>query len=123
MTTLRSIAEAASAIRTGQITPRDLVDRCLAQIDKYEDRLHAWVVVDAENARRTADELGREARAGNYRRPLHGIPIGIKDIIDVAGLPTRAGSPLRKNYLAATGISPPGEWIIRRLRRPGHALH
>jgi Asp-tRNA(Asn)/Glu-tRNA(Gln) amidotransferase A subunit family amidase len=115
MTTIQSIAQAASAIRSGKLSPRDLVDRCLAQIDKYEHRLHAWVVVDADNARRLAEELGREARASDYRGPLHGIPIGIKDIIDVAGMPTRAGSPLRENQPAATADAP----LVAALRRSG----
>ncbi len=115
MTTFQSIADAASAIRAGKLSPRELVDHCLAQIDKYEERLQAWVVVDAENARRTAEDLGREARAGNYRGTLHGIPIGIKDIIDVAGLPTCAGSPLRQNHPAATADAP----LVAALRRAG----
>ena len=59
--------------------------------------------------------LGREAQAGNYRGPLHGIPIGIKDIIDVAGLPTRAGSPLRENYPAAAADAP----LVAALRQAG----
>ena len=115
MIAFRSIAEAALAIHTGKLTPRELVEECLSQIDKYEDRLHAWVVVDADNARRTADELGREARAGNYRGVLHGIPIGIKDIIDVVGLPTRAGSPLWANRPAAKADAP----LVTALRRAG----
>jgi Asp-tRNA(Asn)/Glu-tRNA(Gln) amidotransferase A subunit family amidase len=115
MTNPQSITQAASAIHTGILSPSDLVDQCLAQIDNYEKRLHAWVVVDAENARRTADELGREARADNYRGLLHGIPIGIKDIIDVAGMPTRAGSPLRENQPAATADAP----LVAALRRSG----
>jgi aspartyl-tRNA(Asn)/glutamyl-tRNA(Gln) amidotransferase subunit A len=74
--------------------------RCLAQIHAHEDRLHAWVEVDEAGARREAELLGREVAAGHYRGPLHGIPIGIKDIFDVAGMPTRAGSPLRAKHRA-----------------------
>src|SRR3972149_1572125 len=97
MPPLRSINEAARLIRTGQLTPRQLVDECLAAIHKYDERLHAWVIVDGENAQHTADLLGREIQAGNYRGPLHGIPVGIKDIIDVAGMPTKGGSRLRED--------------------------
>ena len=61
-----------------------------------------------------AETLGREAAAGNYRGPLHGIPLGIKDIIDVAGMPTRAGSPLRANH-RATADAP----LVAALRRAG----
>ena len=91
-----SITDAALQIREGHITPLNLVERCLAQIDRYEGRVHAWVLVDEEGARHTAGELGRQEPRG----PLHGIPVGIKDIVDVAGFPTRAGSPLRENHLA-----------------------
>ncbi len=111
---LPTISDAAPLIQSGRIHPRELVDRCLAQIDAYEDRLHAWAEVDEVGARRDAEMLGREAAAGNYRGLLHGIPLGIKDIIDVAGLPTRAGSPLRANH-RATADAP----VVAALRRSG----
>jgi len=110
----QSITEAASAIRTGQISPCQLLDQCLAQINKYEDYLHAWVLVDTENALRTADALTHAIQSGSYRGPLHGIPIGIKDIIDVEGLPTRAGSPLRENHVAAADAQ-----LVTALRQAG----
>ncbi len=91
------ISEAASAIRNRVISPRELVESCLEQIRTYDDRLHAWVLVDEEGARRAAAELETEP----WRGPLHGIPLGIKDIIDVEGLPTRAGSPLGDDRPAA----------------------
>jgi aspartyl-tRNA(Asn)/glutamyl-tRNA(Gln) amidotransferase subunit A len=91
-----SISDAASQIRRRRLAPLDLVERCLDQIGKYEDRVHAWVLVDEEGARRTARQLQQQ----DWRGPLHGIPLGIKDIVDVAGFPTRAGSPLREDHLA-----------------------
>jgi len=89
-----SIAEAAGRLRSGDFTPQDLVEQCLERIYQHEDRLHAWVVVDEEGARRAARRAGDEIAAGRHLGPLHGIPVGIKDIVDVAGFPTRAGSPL-----------------------------
>ena len=91
-----SITEAARQIHLGGLTPLEIVRGCLDRIEKYEDRLHAWVEVDAEGALKSAEALGREEPRG----PLHGIPLGIKDVIDVAGLPTRAGSPLREDHVA-----------------------
>ncbi len=105
-----SIAEASSQIRRGTVTPQELVERCLEQIRRYEDRLHAWVLVDADGARRAAETLQREEPRG----PLHGIPLGIKDIVDVAGFPTRAGSPLRENHVAQTDAP-----LVAALRRAG----
>jgi len=90
------ILAAASQIRRRRLAPLELVERCLDQIRRYEDRIHAWVLVDEEGARRTA----RDLQGQDWRGPLHGIPLGIKDIIDVEGFPTRAGSPLRADHLA-----------------------
>ena len=114
MSALPTISDAAPLIQSGRLHPRELVDRCLARIQAYEDRLHAWVRVDDAGARREAETLGREAAAGNCRGPLHGIPLGIKDIIDVAGMSTRAGSPLRANH-RATADAP----LVAALRRAG----
>ncbi|HWA97397.1 MAG TPA: amidase, partial [Pirellulales bacterium] len=105
---------AGKAIRTGELSPLDLVDRCLERIERFEPRVHAWVMVDAEGARREARRLADELAAGNERGPLHGIPIGIKDIIDVAGWPTRAGSPIRAGHVAARDAE-----LVANLRRAG----
>lgn len=89
-----TIAAAAELLRTGKLTPLDLVEQCLRRIDALEDRVRAWVLVDREGARRQAAEAGAEIERGKYRGPLHGIPLGIKDIMDVAGFATRAGSTI-----------------------------
>ena len=104
------ILRAGSQIRRRRLAPPELVERCLDQIRRYEDRIHAWVLVDQEGARRTARELHRQ----DWRGPLHGIPLGIKDIIDVAGFPTRAGSPLRADHLA-----PADAPLVAALRQAG----
>jgi aspartyl-tRNA(Asn)/glutamyl-tRNA(Gln) amidotransferase subunit A len=90
------------------------MDSCLARIQTYDSGVRAWVLVDEEAARREAEAMTAEAAEGKLRGPLHGIPIGIKDIIDVAGLPTQAGSPLRKGYVA-TEDAP----VVTGLRRAG----
>lgn len=109
-----SISEASAAIRAGQLTPSQLVTQCLDRIDRTERELHAWVQVDRGGAMQAAESLERELDAGRCRGPLHGMPIGIKDIIDVAGLPTQAGSPLRRSHMAAVD-SP----VVARLRTAG----
>lgn len=108
---------AIDALKKGETTPTALVEACLQQIDRFEARVRAWVLVDAEGARRAAAEMTDELRRGQSRGALHGIPIGIKDIVDVAGWPTEAGSPLRKGWTA-----PHDAPIVARLRAAGAIL-
>jgi len=109
-----TLAEATEQIRRREISPRELVEQCLDRIERLDGRLRAWVVVDHERAIQAARQLTEEAAKGSFRGPLHGVPVGIKDIIDVAGLPTRAGSPLRENHLAEQDAT-----VVAGLRRSG----
>jgi len=89
---LFSIAESASAIAAGKLTPSQLVQSCLERIDKFDDKIKAWALVDRAGARSAAKQLEQELAQGRRRSALHGIPLGIKDIFYTAGLPTEAGS-------------------------------
>ncbi|MDY0167918.1 MAG: amidase [Thermoguttaceae bacterium] len=109
-----SLWQGAQQVREGQLDPAAWVNGCLEHIARLDARLHAWVLVDADEARRTARERAVEAARGEYRGPLHGVPVGIKDIIDVAGLPTEVGSPLRKGQIAAEDAP-----LVARLREAG----
>src|SRR5205807_176745 len=82
------------AVQSGRRTCVDVVQGCLAQIETWEPKVRAWVSLDRVGALQLAQERDNELAAGRSRGPLHGIPIGIKDIIDIAGLPTAAGSEL-----------------------------
>ena len=75
----------------------DAVEACLEKIEAREGELHAWAVVDPEFARRQA----RELESAPVRGPLHGIPVGVKDIFDTADLPTEYGSPIYKGHRPA----------------------
>jgi aspartyl-tRNA(Asn)/glutamyl-tRNA(Gln) amidotransferase subunit A len=110
----RSLANASQVMRRRELTPTDLVQNCLQQIDRYESDVHAWVVVDRQGALDAAESLERELAAGCDRGPLHAIPLGIKDIVDVAGLPTRAGSSLTPDAPAARDAT-----VVARLRAAG----
>lgn len=114
MLSLLSMTEAATQIRDGRISPGDLVDCCVDQIRRHDAKVRAWVVVDEHSARREAEILAKEAKAGQFRGPLHGLPIGVKDIIDVAGFPTRAGSSTRDDRLARSDAP-----LVAALRRAG----
>ncbi len=96
----RGLTDAVRALRAGDAGPAGILERCLARVEASEPAVGAWVEVDADGARRTAARQA-ELPPGQARDlPLLGIPVGVKDIIDVAGMPTRAGSVLRAGHRA-----------------------
>lgn len=88
----QTIAGIGRLLRRGEVSCVDILNACLEQVDEWEPKVHAWVVLDREGALEQARSLDEELRSGKDRGPLHGIPIGIKDIIDVKGLPTAFGA-------------------------------
>jgi aspartyl-tRNA(Asn)/glutamyl-tRNA(Gln) amidotransferase subunit A len=114
MDTPLTIVAAAAAIKRGSLAPADLVTACLERIERFEPRSSSWVSVDREGALEAADRLGRELLSGRNRGPLHGIPLGIKDIVDVAGMPTRAGSKLTDSAAAREDAT-----VVARVRAAG----
>jgi aspartyl-tRNA(Asn)/glutamyl-tRNA(Gln) amidotransferase subunit A len=86
------VREAADGIRRGECSAVALVEACLARVRALEPGVQAWAHLDADGALAAAREREAEARAGRLRGPLHGVPMGIKDIFDVAGMPTTAGA-------------------------------
>lgn len=118
MEPIRSLAAAAAEIRAGRLAPTQLVDECLDRIRRWDGQVQAWVLVDQEGARASARQRTEEAGRGQWRGPLHGIPVGIKDIFDVAGWRTRAGSPTRSNAPAAVADAP----LVAALRAAGAIL-
>ena len=97
---LKTIHEAAEAIKGRRVSPGDLVEQCLDAIERWEQHVQAWVFVDREYARAEANRLTNELEKNQYRGPLHGIPIGVKDIYDVFDWPTACGSKLWQNSIA-----------------------
>lgn len=112
-----TIATAGQALRTARLTCRDLLEQCLQRIDQDEAQLQAWVLVDRKRAQTEADSRDRELRQGFDRGPLHGIPIGIKDIFDVFDWPTACGSKLWQQAIARQDAP-----TVRRLREAGAVL-
>ena len=94
-----TIATAAERIRTQQLSPVTLVQSCLDRLDQLEPQLRAWVTVDSEGALATAQQYETEINSGQYRGPLHGIPLGLKDIFFTAGMKTTMGSPIYADYV------------------------
>ena len=87
-----SVTDLARRIRERELSPVAVVEACLAQIAGVEPLLEAWVLVDHAGAREAARALEADARAGRIRGPLHGVPVGLKDIFDVAGSTTTSGA-------------------------------
>ena len=89
--------EAAAAMAQGTLTAVDLLTSVLSRIDAREPVVRAWLHVDRAGAMAEATRLDAERAAGKVRGPLHGIPIAIKDVIDVAGMPGTHNSPLHQD--------------------------
>lgn len=94
-----SIAEASQLIAQKKLSPVELVEDCLHRIDVADKELHSFVRVLADDARSEARKAEGEISSGLYRGPLHGIPIGLKDIFDLAGVSTTAHSRLYEDNI------------------------
>ena len=92
-------AQAARAIAAGELTATALAESCLAQIDALDTRLLAWVYVDRDTVMADARAADVAVAAGRPLGPLHGVPIGLKDIYYTAGIPTRAGSVVYQDFV------------------------
>ena len=106
---LYSITEASAMLRDGSLTARELMQSCLDRIALRESEVKAWVMIDHDAALNNADHADLAlTRTNTVPGPLHGIPIGIKDIFDVAGMPTTGGTdayPLRVASSDAASVS------------------
>ena len=114
MITISSMIRQLAEEKTGCVS---ITENCLAAIDAREQDIRAWVLVDHDEARRQATKLDTELSAGYCRGPLHGIPVGVKDIIDVIGLPTAAGYRPWRHRIAETDAE-----LVRRLRLAGAVI-
>ncbi len=85
-------SEMAAAIAAKTLSPVVVVEDALARIDKLDSVLRAWALCRSRRARATAKVMEAEAKAGKLRGPLHGVPIGIKDVLHAADMPTIANS-------------------------------
>src|SRR6266852_4946339 len=94
-----TIAEAARLIETKELAPVELVDSRLDRISRLDGRLNAFIRVLADEARRDARAAEAEIAAGKYRGPLHGIPIGLKDIYETAGVATTGHSKVMQDHV------------------------
>jgi aspartyl-tRNA(Asn)/glutamyl-tRNA(Gln) amidotransferase subunit A len=113
-----TIADAARAYRAGELSPVEVTDACLDRIAERDGTIRAFAEVTADRARSQARQAARQlADDPDGRRPLLGIPVGVKDIVDVAGVPTRAGTAVLGARPAAADAV-----VWRRLAAAGAVL-
>ncbi|HLZ69089.1 MAG TPA: amidase [Dehalococcoidia bacterium] len=112
-----TIARAAELIRSREVSPVDLADEYLARIGRLNPAVNAYVAVTAERARADARRAAEEIAAGNYRGPLHGVPIALKDLYDTAGIETAGGAKFLRGRVPAQDSTP-----ARKLREAGSVL-
>ncbi|MDQ4092761.1 MAG: amidase [Actinomycetota bacterium] len=97
-----TLTAAAEEIQAGRLSPVELTDSVLDRIEATENIFHAFAYVTADLARNAAQAAAEEITAGRYRGPLHGIPLGVKDLYDTAGVPSASGSKVRAGYVPET---------------------
>ncbi len=111
---LPELHEVASRVAAGEISPSDLVEDSLRAIAELNPTLNAHITVLDEQARREAAIAEREIHAGNYRGPLHGIPVSVKDLYWTAGVRTTSGSRIMADFVPAEDST-----VVQRLRQAG----
>jgi aspartyl-tRNA(Asn)/glutamyl-tRNA(Gln) amidotransferase subunit A len=111
---LTSIFETSQRLRNRELSSVELTKDCLAKIEKLNPALNAFITVTGDLALEQAREAEAEIQRGNWRGPLHGIPIGLKDLIDTAGTRTTAASALFKDRIPTQDAE-----VVRRLRNAG----
>jgi aspartyl-tRNA(Asn)/glutamyl-tRNA(Gln) amidotransferase subunit A len=114
---LLTISEAAELIRLRKLSPIELTRSMLAQIERLEPRILAWARLCPEEAMKDAEKTEALIRSGCHLGPLHGIPIGVKDVYFTSGLETSAGSPILKGFIPNQDAA-----ALRSLRQAGAIL-
>ena len=109
-----TIADAAPRLANGKLKSEKLTEDCLSKIEELNSKLNAFITVTADDALASARKADKEIAAGRYLGPLHGIPVSLKDLLDQKGLPTTAGSSVRKDHVAGSDAV-----VTARLRDAG----
>ena len=112
-----SIAEAGPLLRSQKLSPLELTRAFLDRIEKVDSQIHSFVLVTREEALRQAQAAETEIKAGRYRGPLHGIPIGLKDLIETAGIRTTAHSKVLIDHIPGADAT-----VVSRLKEAGGVL-
>jgi len=114
---LGTITKIAPGLRSRTLTSRAITSACLTAIEERDPTLNAFITVMADAARDQAERADAEMNSGQYRGPLHGVPISLKDLIDVRDHTTSAASRVRQGHTAAVDAT-----IVTRLRDAGAVI-
>ena len=112
-----TLTEAAQQIRSRQLSPVELARACLARIERLNPTLNAFITITADLALEQARQAEAEVMAGHWRGPLHGIPIGLKDLLDTAGVRITAASNQFRDRVPAEDAE-----LVRQLKQAGAVL-
>ncbi len=112
-----SIAEAANLIRRKKLSPVELAEACLQRVGSVDARLRAFITVTRDEALATAQQAASAIARGNYKGPLHGIPLALKDLFDTAGVRTTAGSKIMADRVPAEDAE-----VTARLKAAGAVI-
>lgn len=107
-------AELRDEIARGALRAEELCEACIARTEASEDDIRAWAWFDAGFARQQAKALDAHRRTGHPVGPLHGLPVGVKDVIDTARIPTENGCPVDAGRVPSRDA-----WLVQRLRASG----
>jgi aspartyl-tRNA(Asn)/glutamyl-tRNA(Gln) amidotransferase subunit A len=111
------LIEASQAVQKKEISPVELTQSCLAAIDRLNPALNAFITITADSALAEARKAEAEIARGEWRGPLHGIPLALKDLAETAGVRTTAASAVLKDYVPAADAE-----VVRRLKAAGAVL-
>ena len=112
-----TVAELGEAIRTGEVTPVDVTETYLARIGTLNSDIRAYLTVTSELAMQQAQDAATEIAAGNYRGPLHGVPVAVKDQMYTEGVRTTIGTPVFDEFVPEHDAT-----VVARLREAGAVL-
>jgi Asp-tRNA(Asn)/Glu-tRNA(Gln) amidotransferase A subunit family amidase len=112
-----SAAEQAAAAARGEVSALALTEACLQRIAERDEQVQAWAFLDPDHARAQAKGLDERRKRGLPLGPLHGVPVGIKDIIDTRDMPTEHGTVLHAGRRPRTDA-----WLVARLRAAGAVI-
>ena len=111
------LSKASQAVQTRELSPVQLTEACLSRIEKLDATLKAYITVLAESALEEARQAEAEIARGEWKGPLHGIPIAVKDLAETAGVRTTAASAVLQHHIPSEDAE-----VVRRLRLAGAVL-